>query len=272
MKFHGKTFELIGHPDLPLDPARGASAALEAVALDIDLPAAVAEWYCVPELSQLWRWYSGEHSAAAWQKAKKTAVIRYDPTDEESYYDPGLNYHDWWISHHECWLNPPVCRDLSGWVKGPILPLMVENQGCWEWGVVLDGSADPSAVISFGGGTWDNCAESFSTYVYARIFDAAPLGPATVSRHLRVEECVGEQHRLALREMFRIEPTTRGAGCVSGVFTERFSRPGCRFSFCNLYEHRFSLWTLSAADTDGFLDLVSRLGSIVPALSGVAPE
>src|SRR5947199_124087 len=53
---------------------------------------------------------------------------------------------------------------------------MAENQGCWTWGVAPDGTPDPPAVISFGDG-WDTCADSFSTYVYALLFDASPLGP-----------------------------------------------------------------------------------------------
>jgi hypothetical protein len=256
MKYHQRTLELIGRLDLPLDPARGAAAAHDAAGVGVTLPAAVAEWYCVSDRSDLWRWYSCEHSPAVWRKEGTHSMVRSHPETEG-------DYREWWV-------NPPIRRDLSEWVKGPILPLMCENQACWEWGVVLDGTPDPPAVISFGG-TWDTCADAFSTYVYAILFDTAPLGPAAVGRHVRVEECVTERHRRALREAFRIEPTTRGAGCVPGVFTERFSRPGKRLNFFNSTDCRFSCWALGAADADRFAELLREVGSIFPALSGVVP-
>jgi hypothetical protein len=255
MKFHRKALELFGQPDLPLDSARGAAAVRSAAALDVALPAAVAEWYCVPEQSELWRnWYAGCHAPAVWQKAGTNCMVRPDP--------PGDNdYREWWV-------NPPVRRDLKEWVKGPILPLMCENQGCWWWGVLLDGAPDPPAVISYDcGDTWDTCADAFSTYVYAIVFDVTLFSPSGFRRDFRVEECVCGERRRALREEFRIEPTTRGAGCVSGVFTERFSRPGQRFSFWNHPEHQFSCWRLWAADTTAFSDLAGRLCRILPVLN-----
>lgn len=269
MNYHRRALELIRRPDMPLDPARTAAVASGAIAVGVSLPAAVAEWYSVPDRSDLWRWYCGEHAPAIWRPGAELAVVGAHPTSEEAHRDQRDDYHVWWLSQCEVWVNPPVTYDQREWVKGPILPLMLENQGCWEWGVVLDGTPDPPAVISFGGGAWDICAASFSTYVYARLFDAAPLSPGGVGQHVRVEECVAERHRRAIREEFQIEPTTRGAGCVAGVFTERFSRPGQRFSFCNLDDQRFSLWSLSAADPAGLSDLIRRLSSILPALGEV---
>jgi hypothetical protein len=254
MNYHRKTLELIGCPNLPLDMARGTAALRDAATIGVGLPTAVVEWYCVPEQSDLWHWYSGEHAPAAWRKAGVRAV----PASDDDY--------------REEWINPPVYRDLREWVKGPILPLMSENQGCWMWGVVLDGAPDPPAVISFDGEVWDICADSFSTYVYALIFDDALLGPAGVGRELRIEECVSDKHRRALRREFQVEPTTRGAGCLSGTFTERFSRPGQRFSFANLCEHRFSCWTAWALDPASFSDLVDRLSRVLPAMSGLGEQ
>src|SRR5581483_7293840 len=103
------------------------------------------------------------------------------------------------------------------------------------------------------------------------IFDQSLFSPAGVRRGIRIEQCVCGERRRALHEEFQVEPITRGAGCVSGVFTERFSRPGQRISFWNLYEHRFSCWELWAADSASFTDLVVRLSRIVPAMSGLEP-
>ena len=69
MKFHLRTLELFGRPDLPLDPARGGAAVRSASALGVSLPPAVAEWYTVPARSELWRRYSGCHAPAVWQEA-----------------------------------------------------------------------------------------------------------------------------------------------------------------------------------------------------------
>jgi hypothetical protein len=267
VKYHQKTLKLVEGYDVSFDPARAAATALGAEAAGVLLPASVAEWYGVPARSVLWQWYSGEHWPAAWGKEDGA----YDPDDDLFPTDRREDYHAWWLSHRGFWFDPPISHDLRGWVNWPILPLMDENQACWQWGVVLDGTHDPPAVITSGDGIWDTCADSFSTYVYSLIFDAAPIGPVEVSRHFRVKECVTARHRYAMREEFQIEPTTRGSGCRTGVFTERFSRPGQRLKFCN-DEHGASDWSLSAADLSALSDLIGRLCRSFPAMSGALPE
>jgi hypothetical protein len=260
MRYLRKALELVGCPDALLDPVLGAAATREAAAGGVNLPAAVVEWYCIPDDSDLWRWYASDHSPAIWRRDGAKRVVP-EPAEGE-YCEPWLH---WWV-------NPAVCYDLTGWVNAPILPLMDETQGCWMWGVVLDGTPDPRVVISFGGGPWDTCADSFSSFVYALLFDWSPLGPAGVARRVHIEERVTDRHRRLLREEFRSEPTTRTVACAPMGFTERYSRPGQRVSYNQSDYSRFSHWELSATDPATLEDLVGRLGRIVPALNGRSPE
>lgn len=237
--FHQRTLDLLSQPELPLDFERGAAVERAAAAVGITLPRSVVEWYCVPEESALWQLYKGEHYPVVW-----------------------LPKHDGYKRQ----VQPSKLYEPRQWIKAPIVSLQHENQGCWSWGVVLDGTADPPAVISFDGDTWDICAESFSMYVYSIIFDNASYGPGSVGKDFRIEECVHGEQRRMLRKEFRLEPTTRGAGCLARVFTERFSGSDQRFSFVNLDEHRFSLWRICAGSESSFEGLVGRLSRIVPAV------
>lgn len=250
MKFHLRTLELFGQPDLPLDPGRGAAVGRAAAALGVELPTAVAEWYTVPVGSDLWRrWYAGINAPAVWRESATGCMVA--PSGDDS-------YREWEV-------NPPVRRDSRGWVTRPILPLMCEHQGAWEWGVALDGTADPPAVISYDqGDTWDFCCESFSAYVYATVFDQGLSDPAGVGRDVGFT-ALSPTHRRALRAEFQPGPTTRG-GYEEHEFAARFSRRGQRVRVAEAGGRASSRWRVWAADSAGFVDLVAWLERLLPGL------
>lgn len=267
MEFHQRALELLGDPHLLLDRARGLAATRLAASAGVALPEAVAEWYCVPTASAVWRAFS-----------------RYD---ESMIRCEGDDPARWWFgrpaergeSATTPWAMPPICHDPRGWIPGPILPLMGECVGTWWWGVVLTGAADPPVVITNNEGeTWAWGGPSFSGYVYAVLFDASLAAPSGCGRHVWLEGYHlhgADRHRL--REEFRAAPTTRVPYSHYSELTERFAREGQRVSTCNLnvpagYGHRGdSEWWLWAATEVEFGDLVGRLSAVVPAMTGLAP-
>lgn len=61
-----------------------------------------------------------------------------------------------------------------------VIPIMVENQNVCVWALRLNDTDDPPVVVSFGAPTgWQPYAESFSTFVYVRIWDYQGLFSAS---------------------------------------------------------------------------------------------
>jgi hypothetical protein len=157
---------------------------------------------------------------------------------------------------------------------------MGECCGGWWWGVTLTGAADPPMVLTLDEGeTWKLGAPSFSTNVYATLFDAVFFDPVACAHEVHLEgQHLEGATRLRLQEQFRIEPTTRVPYPFSSHLTDRYSREGQRVNVANLevptglQTRPDSRWRLWAADEDGFHDLVRRLRNVVPALASVTYE
>jgi hypothetical protein len=220
----------------------------------------VAEWYCVPELSPVWR---------AFNRHDESLLRRREGEPKASWFGGPIRDE----ARGEWWGVPAVYHDIRGWVTDPVLPLLGECCGGWWWGVVLDRTADPRAVITHDEGeTWDFCGTSFSAYVYAILFDGVFDSEHGYSRAVRL----GDHHlygrsRQQLREQFRVEPTTRVPFSHRAELTERFSRNDQRVSVSNLETPRCSSWQLWAKSWESFNDLVGRLSHIFPAFTGLTP-
>jgi hypothetical protein len=271
MDFHRRTLELFGPPGLLPDRARGASAVQVAAAFGITLPPAVAEWYCVPEDSALWNAYCGHLAVHTVPILKRLRTFGDNLEAAESVWlGSGVRdelSNDWWEV-------PSVFTDQRSWMAEPILPLMSEIYSSWWWGVLLDGTADPRVAITYDEGqTWDLCGPSFSSYVFAVLFDAVLHHPAGFGRDVQIEVRVSGEHRDRLRQEFRQEATTRDVPPSRDVFIERYARDGQRFRFVNGNEpsYRCSYWRLWASNRDGFAELVVRLNRVFPAFTGLSP-
>lgn len=210
------------------------------------LPTAVTQWYQVQESSSLWKWYT----------ASDYSAVRLD-----------VELSEWYL--------PDVCFDMRGWIKGPILPVVYETQGCCWWGVLLDGSDDPSVVVaeSDRGERWDYFAGSFSDFVFARVFDFAKYAKAEVQRNVEVDEEVNVEQLRELQKEFHVGPTTR---VQDRCFTYRFSKEGQYFFVIN-YERDnrslgYSCWYLWAKDNEHFQELINTLRRIYPRMEGVIPD
>jgi hypothetical protein len=251
MTFHRRALELFGQSEMGIDVERGTDIAQAAVAAGISLPAAVAEWFCVAEASPLWRAFARHDECLFRRRTGEPAA--------------------WWFGHAVrdtrtagWWDVPAVCHDVRGWIAEPILPLMGECCGSWWWGVTLDGTADPRAVITHDEGeTWEVCGTSFSTFVYSVLFDAAFDDPHGHVREIWLPDTqLYGPGRQKLREQFRVEPTTRVPYPHGSDLTERFSRDGQRVSVCNQTSPRGSSWRLWGATAELLLDLAVRVEEI----------
>jgi hypothetical protein len=271
MDYHRRTLELFRPLGLLPDRARGATAVRIAAALGITLPPAVAEWYCVPEDSALWSAYCGHPGV------HNTPILRRLRTLGDKLEAPqrvwlGCGVRD--ELSNDWWELPAVLTDRRGWLTEPVLPLMSEIYSSWWWGVVLDGTADPRVAITHDEGeTWDFCGPSFSSYVFAILFDAALDHPAGFGRAVQIEAQVHGERRDRLRQEFRQEATTRDLPPGREAFFERYSGDGQRLRFVNANEHpsRSSYWRLWASSRDGFAEMVARLSRVFPAFTGLNP-
>ena len=263
MDFHHRTLDLVGQRDLRLDRERGAVAARIAAAAGIALPAAVAEWYCVPEAAPLWKSFCRGDTPiirrleGAPQEVWRGRAVRDDVT-------------------REVWMVPAIYHDLRGWVTSPVLPLMSEIYSTWWWGVVLDGTPDPRVAMCWydEGDTWDYCGASFSEYVFSILFDNPLYGydEDGFRREVSLGGHLGSELRRLLLKEFRVGPTTREF--PPGGFTERFWESGQRFSFQNIDlggAQRYSSWRLWSSSNAGFTNLVDRLSRILPEFTGLTP-
>jgi hypothetical protein len=216
VEFHRRALGLFGDPNLPLDRARGLAVTRLAAAAGVALPAAVAEWYSVPASSPVWRAFNRFDES----------ILRCDGDDPARWWFGRPLGRDESAGAH--WAVPPVCYDLRGWIPGPILPLMGECCGGWWWGVVLNGAADPPVVITHDEGeTWDVGGPSFSSYVFATLFDATFDDPQGCGREVYLEghRLEGpDRHRL--RQRFRVEPASRVPYPFSSDLTEGPTRRG----------------------------------------------
>jgi hypothetical protein len=265
MEFHRRTLELYDRPDLALEPGRGAAVRRAAAAAGFRLPESVADWYGVPEASGLWEWYRASDSPAVTYLAGERQGWW-----DQTYVGGGSLVRDegrggWWVV-------PAPREDLRGWIRGPILPVVYESQGCCWWGVCLDGTADPPVAVCRGdqGDLWDHHARSFSDFVLARAFDRSLCHPREAGRTVYLEGDITGEQLGSLRAEFRVGPTTRDE---EGRLTQRYSGDGQRFSLMVLGPgQRSSVWHLWATGPEEFQALVGKLGRVWPRLDGVTPD
>jgi hypothetical protein len=73
------------------------------------------------------------------------------------------------------WPIPPGDFAIQEWKTHRLLPFKEENQGVCLWAILLDGSDDPPVYIDVdsNGAQWTMQAPSFSTHIYACVWDYA---------------------------------------------------------------------------------------------------
>lgn len=106
------------------------------------LPASVSEWYSHVDACAILKQYSND--------------------------DPPFDLHELGAPLKQ-W-NTGGTRDL---VAEELLAIRFENQGVCTWAVRLDGSEDPPVVVTYDAGfrEWLRCADTFSDYVLAGVWD-----------------------------------------------------------------------------------------------------
>lgn len=169
LRYHQAAFALLGHPPRVSPIARRKLSKLERHGW-IKLPPSVREWYLLKGAVSL--------------LAKPFAGSAVDITKSHS-------------------------KDLAEVREGDLLFVLHENQGACSWAVLLDGSADPPALIRRNAGIprWEKYADHFSTFVYTLVWDGIVVG----GRGWRL---VAENIPLStkdvtlLRKGFRTGPTT----------------------------------------------------------------
>ncbi len=149
LRFHQAAVDLLPKP--PKFSAKAAQALdRREKKLGIRFPAAVREWYSLEGADELLRKYSNADFPIALA-------------------DLGMPLKNWYGL---------PSRDF---VPAKLLLLMNENQGVANWAVRLEGGDDPEVVVEVDTApheVWHPHAETFSTFIYTRIWDwrDSPLG------------------------------------------------------------------------------------------------
>ena len=158
---------------------------------------------------------------------------------------------------------------LSTWTRAEdasirlnVLEFLWENQGVCVWAVALTGEDDPPVVVR-----WNEedlrvrrCADTFSTFVFSRLWDFQPLVEEWV-RFQAQEKPISDIDLGYLRSMFREGPTTYTSACFSGI-THRFEAPEGRIVVGN-YGSEGTIesadWYVYAKSLDDFRKLEREL-------------
>lgn len=156
-------------------------------------------------------------------------------------------------------------------VEKGLLPILVENQGVCTWAIQLNGTDDPSVVVSFEDtmpfAKWEPYADTFSTFVYARVWDYQGL----LSDYLlfAAEPRLSSDDFQFLRARFTEGPQTY---TYPTVFTYRFSRGSQRIL---LWEGEDQTdWWLSAPSEEELAQLTQAVwscGALANSLEGYTP-
>lgn len=109
---------------------------------NIKLPLSLIEWYSLERGQQILHRYSnGDHPVPA--SKLKTDYLVMQGYESEKYYAP-------FETHN-------------------LLPVMHENQGCFDWLVYLNGSDDPPVYVT--GETLELFTNTFSDFIYTHVWD-----------------------------------------------------------------------------------------------------
>jgi|SRR3990170_1555014 len=188
--YHAKSLAIVGHEARFSKTSKTALDLLERKHQgEIRIPLAVREWYEMADAVELLGRYSND--------------------------DRALPIHQ---------LRPQRWRQ-AGDPSTPleVLEFLVENQGVCMWATTLSGADDPPVVVR-----WNEsddlrgrpCADSFSAFVYTRIWDFQPWVEGWTRLDAQ-DEALDERSLAWLRGQYREGPTTQTAGCFSGT-TYRF--------------------------------------------------
>ncbi len=152
-----------------------------------------------------------------------------------------------------------------------LLIIMSENQGVWTWAIRLDGSDDPPVVVAFDTlmpfSTWEPCADTFSTFVYTRVWDHQIMFSGCVL--FGSEPVLSSTDLRFLKEHFTEGPQTY---TCPQLFNYRFSDGSKRML---LYEgERSTDWYLRAESEEELLHLtkaVWKCGTLEKSLESWTP-
>ena len=131
MRFHTETFRIL-RAEPQISPAAVVEVEHAEQCLGFRLPVSVREWYC-----------------------NKHAI---EILAEHSNQDPPIPLGEFKVVE---------------WKSRRLLPFRIENQGVCVWSIMLDGSDDPPVYVDVdsAGTEWQMLAPTFSTYVYACVWD-----------------------------------------------------------------------------------------------------
>ncbi|KAB1978550.1 hypothetical protein F8144_39675 [Streptomyces triticiradicis] len=150
-------------------------------------------------------WYSLADATAILEPERRADHVY--PVDDlgqpEAYY---------WPTDDEGWpegLEEQEEREFDPMAHG-LLPFLQENQGVYCLAVQLDGSEDPPVLLSWDGvqpGTWTAHADTFSQWVYTRVWDFALHRGASMLE--ATAERVTAAELEALEQVLEVRPATR---------------------------------------------------------------
>lgn len=241
LEYHQATFALLGERPLVSSQTTETVAQFEQ-RRQITLPASVREWYSLKQgVTILDEYSNGDH-----------AISLEDLETRERYWSGG-HYH---------------APDL---LKKGLLPILVENQGVCTWAIQLNGADDPPVVVSFDGtmpfAVWQPCADTFSTFVYTRVWDFHCLRRDYVL--FGWEKALSSVDLHFLQTHFQEGPQTYS---YPGLFNYRFSQGDEAFILFECEDH--TDWWVSAESEESLWQvtkMVWECGTLKQSLKAWTP-
>lgn len=151
LKYHQPVFDLIGQkPSFSVTNLQLLRKLEQETG--VKLPASVREWYSLENGVELLANYSNTDHATMVEDLGRR---------EKYWRDREYHYYNFLLEQN-------------------LLIVLIETQSVWTWAVKIDGSDDPPVFTCAGSpepeSEWVLCAESFSTFVYTRIWDFKDWG------------------------------------------------------------------------------------------------
>lgn len=173
LRFHRTALDLLRiHP--PQTPVLAEKLRQLEQEQQLHLPASVQEWYTLHGCMDIMQEISLMHSPVD--------ITNYDPDVFDQY------------------------RAASP--HGPMLPIMVENQGVWHLAVALTRSDDPPVYLAFQNQdtfTWHLHSEHFSDFVYAWVWDYVTYKRDYI---MRTSPYMVEEDLELIRAQYKLQNTT----------------------------------------------------------------
>jgi hypothetical protein len=241
LMYHQRTFELLRRPPVT-SPATIRALSVVEERCGGPLPAAVREWYELDGAVELLGEYSND------DRPVPLADLGTDFVDSR--------------------------RNSVSTVAESLLAMLHECQGVCAWAVRLDSGDDPPVLVRFGNGDprWQLHADTFSTFVYTRIWDFLSW-PLPIQRQCGLEAqdgALSPQDLAFLRAHFAEGPRTY---IWPARTSYRFSRGDQRVLIWDDEETQADWWLW--ADTEESLralaERVWKLGSLAETLYDFSP-